>query len=404
MIRKRNICFAHNENAPKQILESVSAISSQISPIVISHKNFKEDYIRIINGIQDVCRKNGIFFSQKIVYSNNELHTILTHHDSKQEYVWTSPLLVESRALKVNPNHSPEDFIKCQALLNVLGIPTQDEDSCSITESEKTASIYKFSYTDIRNFKKCAPCFVILKKHNKKKPYNEDQYITNNYIDDHTKLELSAFRKAHLPYMPLPDYNGRAIPFEHKDITQWINSNFGQDGIRLYDKKRNVIHIGVPDDVWINDQGKLIVVDIKLKKTLNIDDARMQISWYATILDIIGYPIMDHGYILHFSPENKELALTETYGQTHPDNLATQVKTKLTFSKKLVPIKIDNSWIKTTLDEMMSCLNDEKYAKAYKEVNHQSCFSCDSHDLRESILNPPASPTNQAEEEEEIPF
>lgn len=401
-IQKRITCLFLEDSTnpvPANLLQAVASFNSQVKPILLSHKNFKVDLERIRDAIQDACAVTSIQYSQRIIYDGARiLSTFITHTDSREQYEVRRPLSTIEPQIKID--QSPEDFAKIQSLLNIFGLSTVDEDSYFIPQEIKDKVGYQISHSDIVSFKKCAVCFIISKKYKYKRPYKDDAFPIQNATDEILKHEFDLCREAGVPHQLMKMHNIDAVPFNHKDSSLWKNSDYGRGGVQIYNESRNLIVKGTPDDVWINSKGQLILVEIKtVKSDIDIDEVRAQLSLYASLFTKLGFPVLSEGYLLVNRPTISKATLLDiitkregTDAQYSPFQDTDEYSRQLTFVPELISVKIDNSWIGYTLDDMANSLSNDEYAKQYKKNTNQACFACDTHGIRDSILHPQELP------------
>ena len=95
-----------------------------------------------------------------------------------------------------------------------------------------------------------------------------------------------------------------AIPFSHQDLNKWRH-NF--TGVSTLHVPTNLHIYGAIDDVWIDDQGRLMVVDYKAtSKNSEVSlDADWQMSYkrqmeiYQWLLKQNGFEVNDTGYFVY---------------------------------------------------------------------------------------------------------
>jgi hypothetical protein len=404
MTTKRTPCFILDLNAPKNLLDAALKANASIPLIIISHKNFEDDHKRILQGIEDTLIKNNLHISQRIIYDGGRfLSTILIHGPSQEQYEFRMQIINDDL---FPSEHSPITFAKVQSLLKILGIKTTDESSYSINLETRKNAAYEISFSDVVAFKKCVICFLITKKYRQKRDYNEGGFPIQNATDEILKDELKKCRDSERPHPLMIKANIDAVPFCHKDISTWTDSNYGRGGIQIYDHNRNLIIKGVPDDIWRTNQGRLIVADIKtVKGSIDTEEAIRQLSWYGCIFEALGFPVYENGYLLVNRPDIKKYSITDIIFAKVPQNefifnpYADQkdYKRQLAFEPELRSVRLDYSWIGPVLDDMVKCLQQDEAANFYKEAMRQKCFACDSHDIRDSIINKPAQVIDHAQ-------
>ena len=143
-----------------------------------------------------------------------------------------------------------------------------------------------------------------------------------------------------------------AIPFSHEHMDVW-RENFV--GAQVMHEESNFLITGAVDDIWVDKEGKLIIVDYKATSkdgeiTLDAewqDGYRRQMEIYQWIFRRLGFEVSDTGYFVYAN------GLRDKPGF---DN-------KLEFSIKTFAHKGDTSWIEKTLMAAKACLDDDRIPK-----------------------------------------
>jgi len=129
------------------------------------------------------------------------------------------------------------------------------------------------------------------------------------------KKEFDRHRAAGTPHPIMADNQIKAVPFQHADLSTW-RMNF--TGVTALHAPTNLHVFGAVDDVWVNDDGELIVVDYKAtSKNKEIDiDAPWQISYkrqlevYQWLLRQNGFTVSDTGYFVYTNARMTSTAST----------------------------------------------------------------------------------------------
>lgn len=206
---------------------------------------------------------------------------------------------------------------------------------------------YKISRSKIELFVQCPRCFWLDARLKIKRP-DGPPFSLNKAVDELLKKEFDGYRKkaeAH-PIMITNDLDAK--PFDHPDLDVW-RENFV--GVNCVDKDTNLYVFGAIDDVWIDDDGELIVVDYKAtSKASEVsidsewqDSYKRQIEVYQWLLRQNGFMVSDLAFFVY---TNGRLDLDE-FGD------------RLEFKTSLIDYVGDDSWIKPTLDKIKSCLEGE---------------------------------------------
>ncbi len=385
----------------KMLWDAAHDISFNIAPIVITQKNLDADYQNILESTQDALMRNSLYVKQEPIYNGSfyELNTILHHSISGKWYEKRDPILC-------GKNNSAEfelsvKFLKIQSYIEILGLPIIDAEDDLLPLDKNSVNADRINQGDIKSFFECQRCFYITKKYPIKfKTYDDDKLINANTNDGVLKDEFDKCRRADRSH-PLMISNGiAAVPFSHSNIPLWLNSSYGQGGISYYDKTRNLLLKGVPDEILINDQGKLIVVDFKTssKSIISMDDEsgtnyRRQVSFYSYLLQKNGYPVHAVGYIILNKPHVSKYSFSDIIFNKIPDDEYVfnpysgdkKYKRILEFKPTVLEIKIDYSWIEETLDQISLCLRLNEPPQGLRNpLTHKRCFICEAYYRRKT--------------------
>ncbi|MGH9856385.1 MAG: PD-(D/E)XK nuclease family protein, partial [Acidobacteriota bacterium] len=170
----------------------------------------------------------------------------------------------------------------------------------------------------------------------------------NSAIDELLKKEFDSFRVKGEPHPIMVEFGVDAIPFTHDHLNKWRENFVGV--VKLHEPT-NLHVFGAVDDVWVDADGKLMVVDYKATakdKDVTID-ADWQISYkrqlevYQWLLRQNGFEVSDTGYFVY------------TNGRLDMDGFNDRVE----FRTKIIPYKGDASWVEPTLEKMKACMEGE---------------------------------------------
>lgn len=131
------------------------------------------------------------------------------------------------------------------------------ERSLPYKPGQKTA--FKVSRSKIELFMQCQRCFWLDVRLKIKRP-DSPPFNINKAIDELFKKEFDAYRKKGEPHPMMTDNQIKAIPYTHEDLDKWRH-NF--TGVATVHEPTNLHIFGAVDDIWVNDDGELIVVDYK---------------------------------------------------------------------------------------------------------------------------------------------
>ncbi len=217
----------------------------------------------------------------------------------------------------------------------------------SIPYTPGQSEIFKLSRSKIELFTQCPRCFWLDARLKIKRPSGPPFQI-NKAIDELFKKEFDMYRLKAKPHPLMLENKIKAIPFSHNDLDKWRH-NF--TGITTLHKSTNLHIFGAIDDVWIDNDGELIVVDYKATSKngeVNLD-ADWQISYkrqlevYQWLLRQNGFKVNNTGYFVY------------TNARTDLDGFYDKVE----FRTKVIPYQGDDSWVESTLSRMKVCLEGD---------------------------------------------
>ena len=126
--------------------------------------------------------------------------------------------------------------------------------------------ITKLSRSTVEKYMNCPRCCVLEKKYKIKPP--SLPFTLNIAVDNLCKNEFDYFREKQEPHPLFIKYKIDAVPFKHKDLSQW-RSNF--KGIRYKSVEHNYDFGGAVDDIWQKASGELIIADVKATSKNHFD-------------------------------------------------------------------------------------------------------------------------------------
>ncbi len=206
---------------------------------------------------------------------------------------------------------------------------------------------YKLSRTRIDNFMWCPRCFWLEERLKIKRP-SSPPFRINSAIDELLKKEFDSFRAKNEPHPIMVEFGVDATPFSHDNLDKW-RQNFV--GVQALHEPTNLLIFGAVDDIWVKDNGELIVVDYKAtakESEVNIDSDwqimyKRQMEVYQWLLRQNGFNVSDTGYFVY---ANGRLDLDGFFD-------------KVEFRTKIIEYTGDDSWIEPTLKKMKKCLEGD---------------------------------------------
>lgn len=385
-------CFEKNCNS---LLDSVFACTSLIAPINISYKNLDADYSVIVESVQSALSKNGLWIRQQVVFTGDlyELSSIIYHNISNESFELRQPII--SDETKHAEFERSVKYLKIRAYVELLGLSISENTNSALL-SLKNIDAPNISWNAIKLFLECPRCFYLSKKCRMPYDENSDKFVLANANDLFLKDEFDKCRRLERPH-PLMIKNGiEAIPFNHPSIDLWRKADYGRGGIKFYDDIANIIFSGVVDDIWINQQGRLIIVDYKttIKEIVTLNDElgssyRRQISYYAWLFQKNGYPIDSVGYIILDRPRFTPIFDYQdvVFGRVPKDEYifnafgdSKEYKRLLAFDTSVLPIPIHYDWIEKTIADIAECLKQDNLPSEL--ITSNRCFSCRAYKTR----------------------
>lgn len=118
---------------------------------------------------------------------------------------------------------------------------------------------YKISRAKVEEFIRCPRCMILDRKHGVSQPTGP-AFTLNAAVDTLYKKEFDVHRAAGTVHPVVAELGYSFVPFRHEKIDEW-RSNF--TGISFLDQDTNLHLHGAVDDIWVSEDGKLLVVDYK---------------------------------------------------------------------------------------------------------------------------------------------
>ncbi len=208
---------------------------------------------------------------------------------------------------------------------------------------------WRLSRSKIELFNECPRCFYLDNKLGTARPRGPSFNI-NIAVDTLFKKEFDAHRKAATAHPLMEQYGIKAVPFQHKNIDTW-RENF--EGIEFKHKETGFTISGAVDDIWVNEQGELIVVDYKSTSKAgtieSLDDSswneqyKRQMGVYQWLLRHNGFEVSPMGYFV--------------YANAHDDKEA--FDGKLEFEVTIVECDGNTEWIDEILPRIKEALESD---------------------------------------------
>jgi CRISPR/Cas system-associated exonuclease Cas4 (RecB family) len=209
------------------------------------------------------------------------------------------------------------------------------------------ASAYKISRSKIDLFVQCPRCFWLDVRLGIKRPSGPPFQI-NKAIDELFKKEFDSYRIKGEPHPLMVDNLIKAVPMQHASLDVWRH-NF--TGVTALHKPTNLHIFGAIDDIWINDDGEVIVVDYKATaKSGEVNlDADWQITYkrqmeiYQWLLRQNGLNVSNTGYFVYAN------------GRLDLDGFNDRVE----FRTKVIAYEGDDNWVEPAIKKLKKCMDGD---------------------------------------------
>lgn len=190
----------------------------------------------------------------------------------------------------------------------------------------------------------CPKCFWLDLKQGIKRPQGPP-FTLNNAVDFLLKEEFDVYREQGKPHPTMEKHNINAVPYQHEKLNQWRH-NF--TGVQYEHKSTGFLVYGAVDDVWVNQDGELIVVDYKAtgaREHKIYDSYERQMAIYQWLLRRNGFKVATVGYFV-FARVDK----AKGFGNG---------TAALAFDLFVEPLAADDSWVEQALFAARKILDGE---------------------------------------------
>lgn len=208
---------------------------------------------------------------------------------------------------------------------------------------------WRLSRSKIDLFLECARCFYIDNKLGVARPPGFP-FNLNSAVDELLKKEFDTHRSNGTQHPLAAAYGVDAIPFNDPRMDEWRDAL--RRGIQHVHKATGLTVRGGVDDVWVDRDGKLIIVDYKATskngRIESLDEEwhrgyKRQLEVYQWLFRQNGFEVSDTGYWV--------------YANASKDREAFDAK--LEFEVTLVPYTGSTAWVEGTLNDLKHCLDKE---------------------------------------------
>jgi CRISPR/Cas system-associated exonuclease Cas4 (RecB family) len=209
------------------------------------------------------------------------------------------------------------------------------------------SATYKVSRSKIDLFMQCPRCFWLDVRLGIKRP-SSPPFQINKAIDELFKKEFDVYRAKGEPHPIMLDNQLKAVPMQHAKLDDW---RYNFTGVTTVHKPTNLHVFGAIDDIWVNEDGEVIVVDYKATAKsgeVNLDAPwqigyKRQMEVYQWLLRQNGLKVNDTGYFVY---TNGRLDLDGFYD-------------KVEFKTKLIAYTGNDGWVEPAIIKMKDCMDGE---------------------------------------------
>lgn len=213
---------------------------------------------------------------------------------------------------------------------------------------------WRLSRSKIDLFLECRRCFYLDNKLGVARPPGYP-FNLNSAVDELLKKEFDTHRAAGSQHPLAAAYGVDAVPFNDPRMDEWRDAL--KRGIQCLHKPTGLTVRGGVDDVWVDKDGKLIIVDYKATskngKIESLDEEwhrgyKRQLEVYQWLFRQNGFAVSDTGYWV--------------YANASKDRKAFDAK--LEFEVTLVPYTGSTEWVEGALMELKACLDSAEIPPA----------------------------------------
>ncbi|MEX0917483.1 MAG: PD-(D/E)XK nuclease family protein [Candidatus Paceibacterota bacterium] len=204
---------------------------------------------------------------------------------------------------------------------------------------------FKISRSKIDLFVDCPRCFYLDLRYGIPRP-SFPAFTLNNAVDTLLKKEFDVHREAQSVHPLCKEHGIDAVPYQHEELEAWRDAL--RRGIQYHHKPTNFLVRGGIDDVWIDKEGKLIIVDYKA--TSKIEKPNLDGFWqqaYKRQAEVYQWLFRQNGFDVH-----PTAYFVYVNGKADLDVF----DAKLEFDMDIIPYEGSDDWIEGTLIEARGTL------------------------------------------------
>lgn len=219
---------------------------------------------------------------------------------------------------------------------------------------------WRLSRSKIDLFLECARCFYLDNKLGVARPPGFP-FNLNSAVDELLKKEFDTHRANGTQHPLAAAYGVDAVPFDDPRMDEWRDAL--RRGIQCVHKPTGLTVRGGVDDVWVDKEGKLIIVDYKATskngKIESLDEDwhrgyKRQLEVYQWLFRQNGFEVSDTGYWV--------------YANASKDREAFDAK--LEFEVTLVPYTGSSEWVEGALMSLKACLDSSEIPAPAAECDY----------------------------------
>jgi len=226
---------------------------------------------------------------------------------------------------------------------------------------------FKVSRSKIELYMQCQRCFWLDVRMKIKRP-SSPPFNINKAIDELFKKEFDVYRAKGEAHPLMKDNQILAKPYQHQELDKW-RENFV--GVTHLHEPTNLHIFGAVDDVWEDEEGKLIVVDYKAtaknKPVTELgpegtwqDMYRRQMEIYQWLLKQNNFNVSDTGYFVYAT------------GTQDRDGFNNVVE----FETYVFPHHGKSDWVEQTIIDMKKCMESNTVPPVGTAAMGGECEHC----------------------------
>lgn len=219
----------------------------------------------------------------------------------------------------------------------------------------------RISRSRLENFHNCQRCGWLEIRHGLKIP--SLPFNLNIAVDELLKKEFDVCRSAGTVPSVLSSRGFQFVPFSHPKIDDWRDT---QRGLERKHEPSGITVYGALDDLWVHDDGSIIVVDYKATardrpiKEFSPhgyhEGYKRQLDFYSWMMAAQGVKVSSRAFLFYV-----------TARKNAPDFAG-----KLVFDPELLEHKVNTEWIEPFLERVKATLDSGKVP-----LSAEDCKACD---------------------------